>query len=1145
MPAATATAATAADLLLFGVPRIVRGGTTLNTGTRKALLLLALLALDGPQPRDSLAARLWPDLDPAAARRNLRRDLFRLREKDCAPIESASGALAAAPHLRSDVQAFHAALAAGDDETALRHSAARVLDGLDGGAGSDVDDWIDRWRQRLLRERASARERLAARLERQGEFGAALAWLQEALFEDPCDERAARHAMRLHALAGDRAAAAQVYRRLAAALRDELDTPPSEETAALVRQLGIDEPAPAASPPPATPTQATPPPPALDLTRLRFVGRSEERARITAAWQSGRSVYVSGLPGSGKTRLVTECAAAAGSWLRLVCTPFDASAPFGFAVRALRTLREADPAAELPRWVRRELAALLPEWGEPAPRADEAGAAERLRQAFAEAWRVLVRDNFNTIVCDDWQWCDSDSAALLDPLFASPAPATVRIFRTAQLDARALGQLRHDVDGGRAEHVVLEGLRPAETAELIAAAACGPAPLQPRVFAAELHDATEGNPFYLLETLHALREAQGSCGVQRPLDASPIVLPPTVRDAVLDRANAIGDAARRLLEAASLLPEPFAAASLDGVTPQAGAEEVVALLEAADAARLVERDGDGYRFSHDLVRDSLQAGLSPARRSLLHERLARRLEANDGAAALIAAHWEGAGRLAAAAPWRLRAAREAHRVNAPAEAERHYRLALADGASGRDAVAAHLALAELDRRQDRSAQQAYDDAVAAAQHADAPTFLEARLAQLRYWVDNRRPQDAMAALDAMVPLVDAASPLLRATALELRALAAYNDGDYPTARDLQDRAIALLDGCGDALAARQRLLDEAARMAFRCGDGARALELARVALACAEAIGDDYAAALALVVVGLCEAHFRNDRGTAALTFERARALGQRCGSVVAQRMAMLNLVKVHTDAGEVDRALRTLDEIVALTPFESADRRDRSLVDSARYFLHYLRGDVAAARAAAQELIGSLPALHVRHLRLAARQLVADLYLHTGDVAAAAAVLEDPDAATADHELLHTLLEAKRAWLDLVRGDPRRASERLRALSAAPRPQDRAIVAWVGAAAALALDDVAAAQQWLQPIDVESDCPSDMLAMLLTQRLRLAARSRTRDDAAAARAQRLLEAGQVPALEATFLREALAAAGASDAAPDGVCASVPGTASA
>ena len=60
--------------------------------------------------------------------------------------------------------------------------------------------------------------------------------------------------------------------------------------------------------------------------------------------------------------------------------------------------------------------------------------------------------------------------------------------------------------------------------------------------------------------------------------------------------------------------------------------EVLAALEVACRARLLEDAGpDGYRFTHDVIRETVKADLGTGRRSVLHRRVAEALEQGMGA----------------------------------------------------------------------------------------------------------------------------------------------------------------------------------------------------------------------------------------------------------------------------------------------------------------------------------------------------------------------------------------------------------------------------------------------------------------------------------------------------------------------------------
>ena len=98
-------------LSVLGPPELHRDGAPLPLPVRKSLALLILLArADAPLPRPRVAALLWPALDETAGRRNLRRELARLREAgagDALRIEA--DRLALGDDVGCDVHAFETA----------------------------------------------------------------------------------------------------------------------------------------------------------------------------------------------------------------------------------------------------------------------------------------------------------------------------------------------------------------------------------------------------------------------------------------------------------------------------------------------------------------------------------------------------------------------------------------------------------------------------------------------------------------------------------------------------------------------------------------------------------------------------------------------------------------------------------------------------------------------------------------------------------------------------------------------------------------------------------------------------------------------------------------------------------------------------
>ena len=127
-------------------------------------------------------------------------------------------------------------------------------------------------------------------------------------------------------------------------------------------------------------------------------------------------------------------------------------------------------------------------------------------------------------------------------------------------------------------------------------------------FAAKCVERAGGNPLFLEQLLRAARDL---------VDGK---LPNTVQSVVLARADLLAPNDRRAIEAASVLGQRFALATLTALIgdPRYDAE---ALLRNA----LFRRSPEGLQFAHALVRDGVYASLTRTRRRLLHGAAARAL----------------------------------------------------------------------------------------------------------------------------------------------------------------------------------------------------------------------------------------------------------------------------------------------------------------------------------------------------------------------------------------------------------------------------------------------------------------------------------------------------------------------------------------
>lgn len=891
---------------LLGPVRLRQAEQALPLTVRKTAALLVLLALTGRPSRARLADCLWPALDESTGRRNLRRELARLRELGATDLVRADGdQLYLAPGVAVD-------LAPERSEELLVRWRGPLAEGLDLPDAPAFMTWLAGERERLQHRWREAMDEAVARAEAGGNVAQALTLLDALLADDPLQERHHRRAMQLLGDSGRRDEALARYRRCRDLLQAELGLPPMAETEALAASLRSDVRVGTRIP---TTVSVSPLPPGMPWlpAEMPFVGREAEVAWLERAWCSGGPVLVEGEGGIGKTRLVTDVAAAQGPYAHMRCQPADAEVPLASVARALRMLCGGPPdTAALPPWVGPELARLLPELGPaPPPLRSE---PERLRfgEAVAIAWDQWARGNFDAVLLDDWHLADEASAALLPQIIArrtgvDGAPLRELIVYRPELGAAAARRLKRLRDGGAA-HLRLEPLAPEAVLELLQRLS-GVA--RPARFAQRIADATGGHPFLVAETLRHLVEAgelrTDAAGVwHTPYDDATedyreLPLPASAREAVLGRVQRLGESARRVLGAAALAGEPFDATLL---APACGLSEVEAelALEQALVARLVrERDDAGWAFAHDLVAQSLLSDLDPARRRSAHRRLAVGAAASGAAPARVAAHHEAGGEPRRAIAWRCRAARSAFDLHALDEAVAHWRRACEDGAEGDERLAIGCALVRaLELRGLYDAAQAEAEAMRVLLRAGAggvSARADALIAVAGLSASRDAYDQALARLAELPPGLDdrqrAASHRVRSEAL--RGLGRLDESAQAAQAALAMHALADDD--------RARLLDAQTLTAMAGGQLHDAMNHIEAALALSRALGDGWGTARALVRRATMLIHL-GDPQVAEAALNEAADLTGRMGMIGQQRSTLFNLCALHSAQSRPEQVL-------------------------------------------------------------------------------------------------------------------------------------------------------------------------------------------------------------------------------------------------
>ncbi len=311
------------QIQLLGDLQIAYGDTQLrsvNTARLQSLLAYLLIHRQASESRQQLAFLLWPDTAEAKARANLRFFLHRLRRAlpdadRFIQIDETSVMWRADAPFTLDVAVFEDALEKAEQETG--EAAVRALESAVSLYRGDLlptcyDDWILSERERLRQVYLAALTRLIQAMESQGEYRAAISRAQQLLRYDPLHEETYRQLMHLHAKNGDHVGALRAFHTCAAVLERELAVEPSLATRAEYEQLLLQI-TPAAAAVTARPALdyavlqvPHAPPNNLRLSLTSFIGREREISDVKLWLATTRLLTLTGVGGSGKTRLALE-----------------------------------------------------------------------------------------------------------------------------------------------------------------------------------------------------------------------------------------------------------------------------------------------------------------------------------------------------------------------------------------------------------------------------------------------------------------------------------------------------------------------------------------------------------------------------------------------------------------------------------------------------------------------------------------------------------------------------------------------------------------------------------------------------------------------------------------------------------------------
>jgi DNA-binding SARP family transcriptional activator/tetratricopeptide (TPR) repeat protein len=596
------------QLHLLGELEVVRNGQVLDLPpSRKTRGLLAYLALnERSMRREQLCELLWeiPD-DP---RGSLRWSLSKLRklvddEQHQRIVADRSSVRFDGCDLEIDVQSLHQLAENGLDQTAtddLEQAVERYrggfLEGLDLPDFHDFYTWCIGQREHATRSQARLYQTL---LERLAENPAkCLPHATHLVTLLPYDEEARASLVTLLLQLDRKAEAEQQYRMGLEKLREA----GGSDTGLLSRAWR------AKTAPPVSgvlhDAERVSAPEAIGITAdTTLVGREAELS-VIAEMLSGirqenakRVMLIRGDPGMGKSSLLRATAAMARQAglgiLKASAFESELIRPFGVWNDALRRAVPDNPTS-----------ALL-------------GSGERVTrdQVFASLSDLMSEETARrplVVLFDDVQWCDESSAAALHYVlrmnrrqpFLVVAAARDKELRENPAIMQSARDLRHDK---MLREIRLEPMLPEQLCELITRCA-------PGADAQRLSQECGGNPLLAQELARA--ELEGATGS-------------SLAELVQDRMARLDEDAATVLAWAAVLAPRINLRSLEQVTglPR---DRIDAAFEAAGDQGILHPGERGLRFSHDLIARSIYQEISPARRQVMHTRVAELLEEASG-----------------------------------------------------------------------------------------------------------------------------------------------------------------------------------------------------------------------------------------------------------------------------------------------------------------------------------------------------------------------------------------------------------------------------------------------------------------------------------------------------------------------------------
>ena len=557
-----------------------------------------------------------------------------------------------------------------------------------------------------------------------------------------------------------------------------------------------------------------------------LIGREMELRSLRAALRevvlapAQRTVLVFGDAGLGKSRLLDEFLhrhAGDARAITAAATPHQRNTAYGVVLDLLRAItgvsgtssprsrqrmmeRLGAAVEHIPNDQRAELLASLNILIDPALPTGTAPQDARFRMLHSALGKLLLamaQREALIVAVEDLHWSDHASMECLRALAQRFDPAGVPLLLV--LTARPLEDDETLFAEGAVSTITVEELDAAQRQQLITAILGARATPE---LVSEIEKRAQGNPFYIRELAAAAREMEANALSD---------IPQSVRGVIAARVDRFGSQVKVVLQHAAAIGPTFREGVLTQLLSRNPSRSLADLrlrgvlvpgvTHTQANSGMSEQYERQWAFRHVVLQEVIYDSLSSSDRRELHAKVAeimlrRTTEGSSDTTAEIARHLEGAGDLARAVEYYLRAAQGAAASYANREALRLYNRALRLGPtsdeqryrilSGRERMLGRLGHYErqLDDLRALRALCGKDP----RRRADLKNRSALRLLRVGEFY-----QALEAAEQAEVAASEADDMLLRGEALRLRGEAYHKLDDYPRAEESVRAALALFD----------------------------------------------------------------------------------------------------------------------------------------------------------------------------------------------------------------------------------------------------------------------------------------------------------------------------------------------------------------